>query len=313
MERIGVAQRRVRHDPMTAARWSLGLFVAGVLVLASACGSDDSGGQRDSLPGPPDTTVDDDDSTDGSGEDGSIDGAWLMVGGFLDGEEIALVDGWDVTMQLDGDEIGGTAACNGYGGSVTIGQASELGGSFEVGELSWTEMGCEPAVMELEQQYLAALAAVDSYELAETLSLGRTRAGTSLVFERVEPVADAELVGTTWVLDTLITGDTASNSPGMAGAFLEFSEDGVLTGSTGCRRLEGRWSIEGATIRIPVLSAIDDPNAGVCAPESEALDGDVIAVVESGSTVEVDGSRLTLTAPGGDGLSFQAHAAGTGN
>lgn len=308
----------MRRDLVTAARWSLGLFVVGALVLASACGGDDDNGRGDPLPGPSDTTVDDstdsgDDSTDSGGGDGSIDGAWLMVRGFLDGEEIELVDGWDVTMYLDGDQIGGTAACNSYGGSVAVGHEFELGGSFEVGELSWTEMGCEPAVMELEQQYLAALTAVDSYELAETLSLGRTGVGTSLVFERVEPVADAELVGTRWVLDTLITGDAASNSPGMADAFLEFSDDGVLVGSTGCRRLEGEWSIEGATIRIPVLSAIDDPNAGVCAPESVVLDGDIIAVVESGAMVDIEGGRLTLTAPGGNGLSFQAQAAGSGN
>ncbi len=304
-------RRSVQHDGATATRWTLGLLLAGSLVLASACGSDDGGGQADPLPGPPDTSADGStDSTSGDG-DGSIDGFWLLIRGVLDGEEIVFVDGWDVTMNLDGDQIGGTAACNGYGGSVTLGDEFELGGSFEIGELSWTEMGCEPAVMELEQRYLTALDAVDSYELADTLSLGRTGAGTSLVYERVEPVADAELVGTTWVLDTVITGDAASNSPGMADAFLEFSEDGPLVGSTGCRRLEGEWSIEGATIRIPVLSAIDDPNAGVCAPESAALDGDVIAVVESGAKVEIEGGRLTLTAPGGDGLSFRAQAAGS--
>jgi hypothetical protein len=57
---------------------------------------------------------------------------------------------------------------------------------------------------------------------------------------------------------------------------------------------------------VPTLAAIDDPTAGVCSPESEALDGAIIAVVESTMTAEIDGNRLTLTAPGGDGLSFVA-------
>lgn len=292
------------------SRWSLGLIVVGALVV-SACGDGDSAG--DPVPTPGDTPSAD--NGDDSGDRESIDGQWVLRSGSLDGEEIELVDGRDVTLDIDGDQIGGTAACNGYGGTLAVGDEFESGDSFVVGELGWTEMGCEPEVMELEQRFLRVLGEVDSYELADTLSLARTGVGTSLTFERVVPVADTELVGPTWVLDTLISGDAASNSPGMDAAFLEFSADGTLVGSTGCRRLEGEWSLRGATIRIPVLSAIDDPTAGVCSPESEALDSDIVAVIESGTTVQLDGqieaSRLTLTAPGGDGLSFTARRTDT--
>ena len=259
-----------------------------------------------SVPTPDDTTGD---ATDDATDDGlhpTVEGDWVLRSGHLDGEEIALVDGWDVTLNIAGDRIGGTAACNSYGGTVDVVDDLGLGGSFVVGELSWTEMGCEPEVMELEQQFLAALGRVDSYELADTLSLAETGVGTGLQFDRVEPVADTELVGTTWRLDTLITGDTASNSPSMDLAHLEFHDDGTVTGSTSCRRLEGEWMLQGATVQIPTLAAIDDPTAGVCAPESEALDGAFIAVVESTMTAEIGGNRLTLTAPGGDGLSFTA-------
>ena len=296
-----------RSSPLS--RWSLSLLVAGALV-ASGCGDDDPVGEPVPTPtdtAPPDTTPDDMGGDNGS--DGSIDGGWVLVRGQLDGEEIELVDGWDVTLNIDGDEIGGTAACNGYGGTVAVGDEFDLGGSFVIGELSWTEMGCEPAVMELEQQFLRALGEIDSYELADTLSLAGADVGTSLTFERVEPVDDTALVGVTWVLDTLITGDTASNSTGVDAAFLEFSDDGMLVGSTGCRRLEGEWSLQGATIEIPILSAIDDPTAGVCSPESQALDGDIISVIESGTTAQIEGNRLTLTASGGDGLSFVADTA----
>ena len=307
---------------MPSFRWIVGLLVTGALVT-SGCGGDDPAGEP--VPTPPDTTPTDttptdttpmdttptDTTPDDGSADRTIQGQWLLRSGSLDGEEIELIDGWDVTLDIDGDGVGGTAACNGYGGTVSVGDELESGGSFVVGELSWTEMGCDPAVMELEQRFLAALRQVDSYELADTLSLARTGAGTSLTFERVEPVADSELVGTTWVLDTLISGDAASNSPGMDNAFLEFADDGTLAGSTGCRRLEGEWSLQGARIQIPVLSAIDDPTAGVCSPDSEALDRAVVAVVESGTAVQIEGERMTLTAPGGDGLSFTAdHPAG---
>lgn len=296
---------RGRPTHMKTSRWSVPLLVAAALV-AAGCGdsSDDAGPAGTPVPTVDDAGGDSSDDASDDAPDETVDGDWVLVSGHLDGEEIALVDGWAVTMSIDGDRIGGTAACNGYGGTVAVEDELGLGGPFVVGELSWTEMGCEPEVMELEQRFLAALGRVDSYELADTLSLAEAGVGTGLRFERVEPVADTELVGVTWRLDTLITGDTASNSSSMDLAFLEFHEDGTLTGSTSCRRLEGEWVLQGATVQIPTLSAIDDPTAGVCSPESEALDGAIIAVVESGMTVEIDGNRLTLTAPGGDGLSF---------
>ena len=147
-----------------------------VAFVAAGCGVDDDGAVGDSA-----TTSDaTDDATDDAtsdatddATDGSVDGDWMLLSGHLDGEEIVLVDGWNVTMSIDGDRIGGTAACNGYGGTLDIGDEFDLGGSFVVGELSWTEMGCEPEVMELEQQFLATLSQIDSYELAGTLSLAR--------------------------------------------------------------------------------------------------------------------------------------------
>lgn len=274
------------------------LLLPVALVAAGCGGGDDNGAAGEPVPTP--APIDDSEPGD------SIDGAWILTSGSLDGAELVLVDGRDVTMNIDGGQIGGTAACNGYGGTLDVGDESELGGSFVVGELGWTEMGCESEVMDLEQRFLAALDGVDSYELATTLSLAREGAQTSLEFEPVVPVDDTELVGTTWVLDTVIIGDAASNWPGMDAAFLKFSDDGTVVGSTGCRALDGEWSLQGATIQIPILTAIDDPTAGACAPESNALDGAFIAVIESGMNTEIDGTRLTLTAPGGDGLSFQA-------
>jgi heat shock protein HslJ len=175
-----------------------------------------------------------------------------------------------------------------------------------VGELSSTEMGCEPAVMELVQRFLAALQAVDSYELAGSLVLGRTGDGTSLTFDRLPPVPDAALVGTTWVLDTFIDGDVASSSPLMGSARLELRPDGTLDGSSGCRPLSGRWEADGPRIRLTALTAIEDPTAGICAPESEEIEHRLLAVLGDGFTPVVEGSRLTIVSEAGAGLSFVA-------
>jgi heat shock protein HslJ len=266
-------------------------------LLFAACGSPDAGPVADE---PPDGTVPQSDAP------AAVDGDWVAISGVTDGVTIDLVEGRDVSLTIDGSSIGGTAACNSYGGEAEFGD-----GTIRVGDVSMTEMGCESPIQEIEQAYLSALTTFTKFAvLDDVLTLSSTVDGAvdEWVFERQVPIRDAALVGTTWVLDTLITGDAASNSPGMDAAFLEFAEDGRLTGSTGCRALEGEWSLQGTTVLIPTLTAIDDPTAGICAPESEALDAAFIAVVlvESGTTAGIDGSRLTLTAPGGDGLSFRA-------
>ncbi len=265
-------------------------------VLLAACG-DDRSPAGDGTPSADDTTSDvtlpaPDDAGD------TVDGSWSLTSGTVDDVPLSLIDGWDVTLVVERGAVSGRAACNGYGGSVDVGD-----GTFRVSELSWTEMGCEPSVMELEQAFLRGLSAVTSFTIAGgvlTLS-GPT---TELVLGALAPVPDSEIIGTTWVLDTYIDGEAASNMPIMELATLTLNADGTLTGSTSCRQLTGMWITTGATIQFTSFSAIDDPTAGVCAPESQTLDGLVISVLESGFTVEVDGPRMTLMAPGNEGLSY---------
>jgi heat shock protein HslJ len=270
-----------------------------VLALATAgCGSSDDSAPAatiDDVPTEPDIeepTVD------------VLDGDYDVIELMIDGERVELPDDRRVTMSIDGARIGGVAACNSYGGTLRTDRGAG-GGTFTVGELSWTEMGCEPDVMAVEQAFLAALQAVDSYEVADGLYVAAAGTPTGFRLTRQAVVADAELVGTTWVLDTVISSGAASNSAAMATAYLVFDAAGTLEGSTGCRRLTGVWILDGSVLSTPELAAVDDPSVGVCSPEQQRLDGIVIGVVESGTTVQVDGDRLTLTAPGGEGLSYR--------
>ena len=287
---------------MRISRLDLASISVAILLLAG-CGDDtlpSDGGTGDAaersgvtLPPP-----------DGDTSSMSIDGSWILTSGDLAGEPLDLVPGWDLTLTITGDQVSGTAACNGYGGALTVDDRLASGGQLRVTDLSWTEMGCAADVMRLEQRFLEALQTVDSFELATTLTLGETGAATSLSFDPLAPIPNTEVVGTNWLLDTVIEGDAVSNSPGMSAATLTLNDDRTLTGSTGCRMLEGEWIGAGAEIVFTSFSAIDDPLAGVCAPESEALDGFIIGVLEGGFTVEIDGPRLTLMAQGNEGLSY---------
>ncbi|MEQ8718324.1 MAG: META domain-containing protein [Acidimicrobiales bacterium] len=262
------------------------LAVTAVLALvAGACGDDDVATGGDGSP-----------EVDGGTDTGSFEGAWHLTSGVVDGEPVPLVEGHRITMTIAGGEVGGVAACNSYGGSVTIDD-----GSFSLGEVGWTAMGCEPAVTASEQAYLGGLmrATTVAHDGDAIVLVGD---GVELRFDELPPVPTADLVDTVWGLDTIIDGETASTVAGEP-ATLELRSDGTLSGSTGCRTLTGTWLESGDTIVTPELAADGD-----CPDELARQDGHVIEVVGDGFTAEIDGQRLTLTSAGNIGLSFRAVA-----
>lgn len=114
----------------------------------------------------------------------SVEGSWQMTAGTVDGEAIPVLDSHPITIDFDGDEVSGTAACNGYGGSF------ELDGSeITFGQLVMTEMGCFPEeIMQAESMYGAAITRVDTVEIGGRMTLSGD--GVELVFEPLEPISD---------------------------------------------------------------------------------------------------------------------------
>jgi heat shock protein HslJ len=233
----------------------------------------------------------DDDAEDGGSD---VTGAWVLVSGARDGVELPLVDGYRITLTIEDGSLGGTAACNLYGGDAEIKDAL-----LRIGELSVTARGCEPAVMVSEQAYLAALASADAIG-REGAELVLTGPRTELRFEALPPVPTAELIGTVWVLETLIEGDTATSVAGEQ-ATLELRVDGSLRGSTGCRPLSGRYVVGGDEVVATSLAA-----EGECPAELAAQDSHVVTVLGDGFTVAIDGDRLTLQSQGLLGAIYRA-------
>jgi heat shock protein HslJ len=219
-----------------------------------------------------------------------------LAAGTVDGTRLALDDRYRVTMTIEGGDIGGRAACNSYGGTLAVSD-----GAVTVGDLAWTEMACEPAVMEIESAFLNGLMRVrTATRTTDTASLSGE--GVEFSFTLLTPVPTADLIGVTWVLDTIIEGDTASSTVTAAHpATLHLDPDGTFEGSTGCRAVSGEYVVAGDTVRFTSFGA-----AGECPTDLARQDGHVIAVLEDAFTVSIDGNRLTLTARGGAGLSYLA-------
>ena len=86
-----------------------------------------------------------------------ITGNWQLVSGSVDGQAIPLIDGSPVTFNVTGTEIGGSSACNSYGGRFILD-----GSSISIGDLMTTLMMCTPEVMDVESPYTAALPEVET-------------------------------------------------------------------------------------------------------------------------------------------------------
>ena len=98
-------------------------------------------------------------------------------------------------------------------------------------------------------------------------------------------VPDAALIGTNWALDTVIEGDAASTPASPAS--LTFTEDGAVTGSTGCNNLFGTYSAAYGFSEIgSTKMACEDPIMA-----QEAL---FFEILNANASVTIEGNLLTI-------------------
>jgi len=217
-------------------------------------------------------------------------GDWQLTGGWIDGEPILMLETHPITLSIDDKGIGGVAACNHYG-------SVHGDDGFSI-----TEMACLPeAVMESETAYMTALSLVEKSVVEDgMLVVGHGEGEVELMYERLDPVPAAELLGTVWVLDGLIQGEAVSSVMGER-ATLELFSDGSFIGSTGCRDISGSYVISGGAVQFTDFRA-----EGECVADLANQDSRVISALEGGFRVEIDRDRMTTWMAGDEGLIYRA-------
>lgn len=228
-----------------------------------------------------------------------LDGDWELASGTVNGGPLGPLDDARITLRVVNGEASGVSGCNHYfGTAVTDGSLIALTG------LGGTDMACADPIMQLEADYLAALAAIRRASGgADRLILTGDR--VELAFTAVAPVEKAALTGTMWVLESVISGlgpDGSAASPVGEPAYLEIRDDGSVIGSTGCRTMDGAYVLKGDTIWINEISM----GPATCPPDVVAQDDHVVSVLGDGFVPEVAGDLLTVSDPDGSGLSYRA-------
>jgi heat shock protein HslJ len=264
-------------------RWLLPTALALVLGTAAGCGGGGGGVEIGGAQGA-----------------GGPTGDWVLVEGEHDGAEVPIVEGHDITLGIEEERWGGTAACNSYGATVSVD-----GDRIGIGELAVTEMACEDDVMASESAYLAAFAAVERYdEQPGELTLEDDEQDVRLRYEEVPAEPDAAFEDTEWRLESLLEGSGPDGSVAsvQGEATIVFWHDGLLVVEDGCRSMEATWEPTDDGVRIGDLGYADV----ACPPELEEQVEHVRAVLDGEVETALEGASLRLLAPDGRGLDLRA-------
>ena len=202
-----------------------------------------------------------------------------------------------ITLTFTDDRLGGNAGCNHFGFNYRI-----ESGRLIVSDGGMTAMGCDDDLNQQDLWVFQLLGAKPAISLIGS-DLTLTSGTIVLTFrdrEVIEP--DAQLVGPTWQVDGVLTGDAVSSVPAEPVATLVFRADGTIEVNAGCNRGSGTWSPVAGGIAVGPLML----TKMACQKDPAPLESAVLGVLEADSiAAAIDGPRLTLQA-GDRGLILRA-------
>jgi heat shock protein HslJ len=188
------------------------------------------------------------------------------------------------------------AGCN-----IMQGRVDTADGTLTVdGGLSMTEMGCDAPRHDQDEFVAGVLSASPKWELTDGRLTIRT--GTTVFDMAAEDQSTRDLTGTTWVLDTLVEGQTASSMPAGAPEVTLVFDGKKVVAETHCNGYMAEYVVAGDTITFtPGASTLM-----ACAPEIMQGEKAVADALRDEVTFKITADRLTFTHPSGKGIGLHA-------
>lgn len=166
-----------------------------------------------------------------------------------DGEPVPVPAGIIAGAVFADGTVAGSTGCNRYHAPFRLD-----GTVLEIGPAAMTMMACDPERTAVERGFTAALAGVAAWALAgDELEL---RDGEGRVTLRFRAAAGPALVGTEWIAVGINNGrgGVASVVEGTT-VTATFGDDGRVTGSGGCNRFFGPYTLDGRVLTIGPLAS----------------------------------------------------------
>ena len=152
-----------------------------------------------------------------------------------------------VTANFEAGRVHGFAGCNQFVGSYTLN-----GERLVLGTLAGTMMACPEPAMSVENHFLRMFSGALNVAVAgNTLTLTPANGGKALQFERAVP---PRLEGVLWEVTGYNNGRQAVVSPRIGTRLTLTFQDGQVSGSSGCNRFHGQFTVEGSALQIRPLA-----------------------------------------------------------
>ncbi len=224
---------------------------------------------------------------------------YLSIAVVENGAPKALVAGTRIRLSFDpdGSRIAANAGCNHLGGQARIDA-----GRLVVTDLATTDMGCDRPRHEQDEWLGKLLLARPSITITGSQLVLATQTAELRLHDREVADPDRPLLGTRWIVDTIIDKDIASSIPQGAVAHVTLSADGSLSGSAGCNTMGGSFTSTGTALRFSGIFT----TKMACEDGRMRLERSVLDVLRDEVTFEIEANVLRLQHPSGRGLQLRA-------
>ncbi|WP_430333401.1 META domain-containing protein [Rhodococcus sp. ACT016] len=196
------------------------------------------------------------------------------------------------------DHIAMSAGCNRGVSSVDL-----AGGTVKTGPIATTMMACPGDSAGADKWMTSLFEAQPAWTLAEDILTLSSADVTVTLADKKTAEPDRPVIGTTWVVESLMTPDAVVTSTALEATApsLTIGQDGQATGSTGCNRFSGPVRVGDSTITFGKLAT-----TRVACPDDVAdVERAVLHVLDGEVTYTVDGPVMKLTRPDGTGLQLR--------
>jgi heat shock protein HslJ len=198
-----------------------------------------------------------------------------------------LIDGTEIRISFEEDHLSASAGCNTVGGAYTV--ENDL---LSVSEPSATLMACDPKLMTQDDQLIGFLTDDPAISLKDDVL---TLTGAEVTVEMREESSGgsgAPLAGTTWTLDSIVDGESASSVPsGVEPPTLEISDAGEASVFTGCNRGGASIEVTDATLTFGPLRL----TKMACGDDATAVEATVTSIIDGKVDYSINGDVLTVS------------------
>ena len=212
---------------------------------------------------------------------------------------VSVLQGSNISAVFAPDgKLAGVSGCNNYTALYTL-----RGTTLGISQVKSTKMACDPDVMMQENQYLALLAKVNTYEMKGDQMILYTVLGEKVLQFKKDQVSTATLtpkptaslfprtlVGS-WALKSYTDGKGGSIPIiAIAPVTAKFLQDGSLSGSSGCNQYSTTYSTSGESISVssPAITLM------ACEPDVMAQETAYLTLLPKAGRFVISGDSMTL-------------------